>query len=234
VKARPAAGPSGRPRASRAGGLNRALPPCRELAPDGLAPDGLADGIAQLEAFAAAHGIGPGVQISPLELHGALDDHLHALGWSRQEPVLVMTAGAGAVAAGRRALPLSVSGDADDAWLDAWGICEPARDVESHVETVFALLRGRARFGRFGQEAVAIVVESDGFAGLFCLAVAPAARRRGLGSALVRGLLASCGPDVTAYVQVEGHNQPAIAMYDRLGFEVAYRYRHSSAPGVRR
>jgi ribosomal protein S18 acetylase RimI-like enzyme len=206
------------------GRSNHALPPCRTLSPREIA-----DGVARAEEFAGSHGIAPGVQVSPLELHEELDRYVRGRGWTAKEPVIVMTAPAAGVPGGREPLELTVTDHADRRWLEAWAACEPARDVQSHVDT-FARMAGRARFGRFGAEAVGIVVESDALAGLFCLAVAPAMRRRGLGSALVRGLLAGCASDAVAYLQVEGHNVAATAMYRRLGFEVAYRYRHCSAP----
>jgi ribosomal protein S18 acetylase RimI-like enzyme len=77
--------------------------------------------------------------------------------------------------------------------------------------------------------AVGIAVEADGLVGLFCLAVDPARRRAGLGTALVRSLLAASGASV-AYLQVEENNAPAVALYTRLGFAEAYRYCHRIAP----
>ncbi len=207
------------------GRSNHALPPCRRL----TAAEAAA-AIARVESFAASNGIAPGIQVSPLELHGELLDRLAARGWEVGSPVLVMAGDAASIAARGDALELEFADHADAAWLDAWGRCEEARDIESHVETVFALLDGQARFGRFGRDAVGIVVESDGLAGLFCLAVAPRARRRGLGSALVRGLLAGCAPGTVTYLQVMEHNTPAVAMYDRLAFRTAYRYRHCAKP----
>jgi ribosomal protein S18 acetylase RimI-like enzyme len=206
------------------GRSNHALPPCRTLSPREIA-----DGVARAEEFAGRHGIVPGVQVSPLELHEELDRDLRGRGWTGKEPVIVMTAPVAEVLGGGDGVELTLSDRADLHWLEAWAACEPARDVQSHVDTL-ARMAGRARFGHFGAEAVGIVVESDALAGLFCLAVAPAMRRRGLGSALVRGLLAGCASDAVAYLQVEGHNVAATAMYERLGFEVAYRYRHCSAP----
>jgi ribosomal protein S18 acetylase RimI-like enzyme len=90
-------------------------------------------------------------------------------------------------------------------------------------------LAGRATFARLGEEAVCIAVESAGILGLFCLAVDPARRRGGLGTALVRALLAGSRAGV-AYLQVEEANTPAVALYERLGFTEAYRYRHRVAP----
>jgi N-acetylglutamate synthase len=72
-------------------------------------------------------------------------------------------------------------------------------------------------------------LEADGLVGLFCLAVDPARRRAGLGSALMRALLAQSRADV-AYLQVEERNAPAVALYRRLGFGEAYRYCHRVGP----
>jgi ribosomal protein S18 acetylase RimI-like enzyme len=77
--------------------------------------------------------------------------------------------------------------------------------------------------------AVGLAVEADGLVGLFCLAVDPARRRSGLGTALVRGLLAASRASV-AYLQVEERNTPAVALYRRLGFSQAYRYCHRIGP----
>ncbi len=209
------------------GRSNHALPPCRPLAAAEIDA-----AIGRVETFAAAHGIAPGIQVSPLELHGELLAELSERGWETGGTVLVMTADTAATAAAGERLPLVLTDHADGEWLDAWGRCEGNRDVEAHVETVFALMRGRARFGRFGSDAVGIVVESGGFAGLFCLAVAPDVRRRGLGAALVRGLLAGCPPGTLAYLQVMESNTPAVSLYERLHFRTSYRYRHCEKPTV--
>jgi ribosomal protein S18 acetylase RimI-like enzyme len=66
--------------------------------------------------------------------------------------------------------------------------------------------------------------------GLFCLAVDPARRRAGIGTALVRALMRAAGREVQgAYLQVEEDNLPARALYGGLGFTEAYRYCHRVA-----
>lgn len=206
------------------GRSNHALPPCRPLWA-GEVPEA----IERVEAFARSHGIHAGIQVSPLSLHGTLTAELDRRGWGTRWPVLVLAGRVSGVAA-PQALALEIADHATPAWLAAWARCEPNRDVAAHVDTVFARLAGRATFARVdGDAAVGIAVGGDDLVGLFCLAVDPGRRRSGLGTALVRALLAQSGADV-AYLQVEERNAPAVAMYRRLGFGEAYRYCHRVAP----
>ena len=102
--------------------------------------------------------------------------------------------------------------------------------MEAHARTVFARLEGQARFARIGSAAVGIAVVDDGLLGMFCLAVALDRRGAGLGTALVRWLLAAEPSARLAYLQVEERNQAARELYRRLGFEPVYRYRHWVSP----
>ncbi len=205
------------------GRSNHALPPCRPLWSEEIP-----GAIARVEAFARVHGIHPGIQVSPLALHGALQRELDRRGWATRWPVLVLAAQrdeevwASSVA-------LERTDHATPEWLDTWARCEPGRDVESHARTVFPLLAGRATFASLDDVAVGIAVEGEGLVGLFCVAVDPAQRRAGLGTGLVRSLLARSTARV-AYLQVEESNTPAVALYARLGFAETYRYCHRVAP----
>jgi N-acetylglutamate synthase len=210
------------------GRSNHALTPCRSLDASELPA-----AIRRVEEFASRHGIPAGIQVSPLSLHGELQAELDRRGWETRWPVLVLAASRSAQAC---SAPAAVSASlcrADRAtaqWVAAWARCEPGRDVVAHVDTVFARLAGRATFARLGDDAaVGIAVEAGGLVGLFCLAVDPARRRAGLGTALVRALLAESRADV-AYLQVEERNAPAVALYRRLGFDEVYRYCHRVAP----
>jgi ribosomal protein S18 acetylase RimI-like enzyme len=203
------------------GRSNHALPPCRPLWA-GEIPGA----IERVEAFAREHGIQAGIQVSPLSLHGTLQAELDHRGWETRWPVLVLAAPIAGVEDGGT---IDVADRATPEWLATWARCEPGRDVEAHVDTVFAQLEGRATFARHDDVAVGIAVEDDGIVGLFCLAVDPARRRGGLGTAMVRALLARSAASI-AYLQVESSNAPAIGLYERLGFSEAYRYCHRVAP----
>jgi ribosomal protein S18 acetylase RimI-like enzyme len=204
------------------GRSNHALTPCRPVEVDEIA-----GAIARVEAFARRHGVAAGIQVSPLSMQGRLMAELDRLGWERRWPVLVLAAPI--EGGGDPGLALDLADRATAEWLAAWARCEPGRDVEAHAGTVFSRLAGRATFARLGDVAVGIAVERDGLVGLFCLAVDPARRREGLGTAMVQALLAGAQAR-TAYLQVEESNAPAIGMYARLGFAEVYRYCHRIAP----
>jgi len=211
------------------GRSNHALPPCRPLWSAEIP-----GAIERVESFARQHGIHTGIQVSPLSMHRTLQGELDRRGWESRWPVLVL-------ASSRPRSPemwsdpeldlaLRREDNATPEWLAAWARCEPGRDVEAHARTVFPRLAGRATFARLDDDAaVGIAVEGDDLVGLFCLAVDPARRRAGLGTALVRALLAGTRASV-AYLQVEERNAPAVALYGRLGFAEAYRYCHRIAP----
>jgi ribosomal protein S18 acetylase RimI-like enzyme len=209
------------------GRSNHALSPCRPLGATEIPT-----AVARVEAFAERYGIPVGIQVSPLSLHGSLQRELDRRGWATRWPVLVLAMRRSAEVWSLDSAASSVerSDHAGAEWLSTWARCEPGRDVEAHARTVFRQLAGRATFARLEDDAVGIAVDHDGLVGLYCLAVEPARRRSGLGTSLVRGLLAGAEAEV-AYLQVEESNAPAIGLYARLGFAEAYRYCHRVAPG---
>lgn len=223
----------------RRGRSNHALTPCRELSAGELE-----DGIARTRAFAHRHGIRPGIQVSPAGLHGQALETLGRHGWAQRTPVVVLGVDVSRVAGSVRSpdLPLRVERSASPAWLETWARCDPGCDVGAHACSVFPRLEGQASFVRWGAGAVGVAVPGDGLVGLFCLAVAPEWRRRGIGTALVRSMLGprvlssdaehDAGPVELAYLQVEESNHGAIALYERLGFRPLYRYVHCVAPAA--
>ncbi|RAG84651.1 GNAT family N-acetyltransferase [Streptacidiphilus pinicola] len=77
-----------------------------------------------------------------------------------------------------------------------------------------------------GPAAIGRCVVDGAWAGFGAIEVLPQARRRGLASAVMSTLAARAAEEGAsgAYLQVEAENEVARAMYDKLGFEVRYRY----------
>jgi N-acetylglutamate synthase len=76
--------------------------------------------------------------------------------------------------------------------------------------------------------ASGVAAYADDWVGFRSLEVGPAHRRRGLALAVMAALVgwgAERGA-TTAYLQVLADNQPALALYERLGFRTHHRYRY--------
>ena len=77
-------------------------------------------------------------------------------------------------------------------------------------------------------QAVGLVVSSGELGAVYCVAVAPEHRRKGLARAImdaadVWAVEQAC---TTSFLQVVGNNQDALALYEALGFVEAYRYHY--------
>ncbi len=117
-------------------------------------------------------------------------------------------------------------------WWDAYRMSGPVPEVAAAIligpaETVFAQVRD-------GTEIVAIgrAVVERGWVGISTVETAPAARRRGLASAVVRRLVGfgRARGARHVYLQVGADNAPALALYDRLDLRVHHIYRYRVAP----
>lgn len=131
--------------------------------------------------------------------------------------------------------PVIVDADRpDDDWLDGWlGVKQSgARPDTAERELATGLLTGSpARYlSARTPDGIALgvlrVATAGEWAGLSCLAVTPAARRRGTGRALtLAGLHAAAAHGAErAFLQVEVHNTPAQRLYRDLGFTPVERY----------
>jgi GNAT superfamily N-acetyltransferase len=81
---------------------------------------------------------------------------------------------------------------------------------------------------RIGDRASGVAAYADDWVGFRSVEVAPGHRRQGLGLAVMDALLgwgAEQGA-TTAYLQVLGHNSPALALYGGLGFATHHSYRY--------
>lgn len=173
------------------------------------------------------------VRITPFSAPSGLDTALAARGLRKFDDTRVMLlpdlARLGAAAATE--YPLEEIGASD--YAQVIGILRetPAAQREAHAERMLlAPVRYRGFVMRNGGETLACgqyVAEFD-CVGLYDVFTAPAARGRGLAHALCRALLQRAREDGArrAYLQVEGDNHPARAVYHRLGFTDAYGYHY--------
>jgi ribosomal protein S18 acetylase RimI-like enzyme len=191
-------------------------------------------------ATAAELDVVASVQVSPAEAHLGLDDALAAMGGVSGGASLVIAgpapgAAAPAPSAGGSAVPYAIQGGPLTAkWVEAWADVSGLDGTRETAELVLSQLSARGQFcvatdaATGAPLAVGLGVAEDGWLGIFSLATSPAARRRGLASAVVDHLErwgATRGAR-RSYLQVEADNEPALRFYARRGFHVAHSYHY--------
>lgn len=191
--------------------------------------------LGQATALYASCGLPTTVRLTPLAPDGT-DELLAALGFTRLDETIVMTS----CLATSSAVDAHVTFHASP--VEAWsnGFAEANRIPSLHRQTHDRMLAAIAQPVTFasiseGGEALGwglAAIERD-YVGLFDIATAANARRRGIARRLVSSLLAfASGHGATsAYLQVVATNDPAIALYRSLGFAEAYRYHYRVGPG---
>lgn len=133
--------------------------------------------------------------------------------------------------------PVSISTSVSQSWLAdddrALSHGESALGVlEGPDEVAFATLAPTGRAGRDQVIAKGRVAYSEDWVGITNVWVSPSYRRQGLAVVVMDALLA-WGAErgaSTAYLQVRGENQGALALYERLGFLTHHAYRYLSPP----
>jgi GNAT superfamily N-acetyltransferase len=210
-----------------------------------LGEPGVPDPIERVERFYAERGLPAVVAVAhPADGLGAgvpLIDDLAARGWSVRTPTVVMTAATDDLpGAGEVPLPAGLhvesGGEPDAAWLARYHYqgrpdVPPAgrRILVSADEQVFLRVLD-------GGETVAIARGSlsPGWAGVTAVETAPSHRRRGLGARLLAEV-ADWARDrgaASTYLQVQGDNSGARALYEGAGFTVHHAYHYRVAPSA--
>lgn len=190
--------------------------------------------IDNVEAWYAARGLPPRFKLTdsafaPTDLPARLERR----GYNCHMPTLIMTAqvqGA-ATPAGvsiHETLPATFDGV----------IRETSKDDAEYDERLSIALRAPqpAAFATIEQNARTVAIgmcaAAGDLAGIFLMRTAPEARRQGLGRLIFRALMARCaawGASV-AFLQVDEHNAPAIALYESEGFAPLATYRFWRKP----
>jgi RimJ/RimL family protein N-acetyltransferase len=195
-------------------------------------PDALDPSV--VEAFYARRGGRPLVQVAPAEHHARLDSVLARRGWSVEGATDVLVAPVDDVLERMRPGEVAIRSRADAQWIGAWAACEGRADADEHRREVLARIEPAAAYALARDGAgVGLCVCERGWAGLFGIATARHARRRGVAQAVVHALsrwAADRGAQ-RLYLQVEADNAPAHALYARAGFTRSHSYHYRLAPG---
>lgn len=161
---------------------------------------------------------------------GELGAALTEAGWRRMRTTLVMTAATDAVLAATGPASATITPRVDERWVAG----ATAREQEN-AATLTAMLDRilDARYVTLGTDripdAVGRLALSRGWAGLFGVHVQPDQRRRGHARAVVGALAreAQSAEIRSIYLQVEAANEPAVALYSALGFDVHHEYAYA-------
>jgi ribosomal protein S18 acetylase RimI-like enzyme len=178
-----------------------------------------------------AQKIRPVFRVTPLAAPDA-DNALSDAGFELFDESMCLAAPL-ALGRGRADRRVSIGPRASPRWVEA-AAASYGGDKADHsaLAEIVARIRPTAAFATLVEDGVDIAwglaVAERGYVGLFDIVVAPQARARGLGRAIVTTLMGwGHGEGAhSAYLQVRVTNEPAIALYRSLGFSEAYRYTH--------
>ncbi|WP_431838668.1 GNAT family N-acetyltransferase [Cellulomonas sp. Y8] len=197
-------------------------------------PEDLAATLGRVEAVYAAAGQPSVVRVCSGAPDG-LAAALAARGYAERAATDVLVRDLAALPPERAAVPpdvrVTLADEPDDTWLAGWlgvkaagGAVDPAtaRAVVAGSPALYLTATGADG----ATLAVLRAALADGWTGLSCLMVEPAARRRGLGRLLTRaGLRAAADRGARrAFLQVEVGNPGAADLYAGEGFRPAERY----------
>jgi GNAT superfamily N-acetyltransferase len=189
--------------------------------------------LACVEDFYARRGTRALVQVSPAEERTGLDAELAGRGWTREGATDVLVADAGGALAATAPGEVALAERPDAGWIAAWATCEERPDADEHARTVLARIEPATAYARTTDDlGVGLAVCERGWAGLFCVATAASARRRGIAGHVVHALTAWAIEHGARrlYLQVESANAPAHAFYERVGFARSHGYHYRAAP----
>jgi len=170
--------------------------------------------------------------LAPRELEALFD----AQGWERFDESVVMIADLGAMdlSSAVDRLPLRDVGRWVEAMLALDGA--PAEHKGGLYEVISLTEPEVGLFLLQGEDGTPVsavrCVRDNDLAGIFELATAEGRRRAGLGGAILASALKWAGGRGArrAWLQVVADNEPALALYRRLGFQEIYRYAYRRAP----
>ncbi|HEY6792233.1 MAG TPA: GNAT family N-acetyltransferase [Trebonia sp.] len=208
----------------------------------------LDDALAAVCDWYRARGL-PAMLAVPMQIPGpcsprhALDDQLAERAWSlRAAPAFVMAADLPLQAGPQLPMGTQLPADSEltmdtkpnDAWLGMYHHRGQELPPVARELLLSAPWQSFATIWAAGGEpaAVARLSVAGGWAGITAVEVAPAHRRRGLGSAITRAACAEAARQGVerVFLQVETGNTAALALYEQCGFRYSHRYHYRIAP----
>jgi GNAT superfamily N-acetyltransferase len=163
------------------------------------------------------------------------DARLARRGYVACEPSLVMTRALPGtdIATGAAAMPVIALAPDAATWLGAFqAISDKADAQQAAHRDILARIAHPCAWAMLQHVdrpvCCGLGVLVDGVLGLFDVATAPGHRRKGHAHDLCQGLLAwgARHGARTAFLQVVADNRPAVDLYERLGFRIAYTYHY--------
>jgi ribosomal protein S18 acetylase RimI-like enzyme len=196
------------------------------------APTDLDRTLARVETLYAERGLPTIFQIGPGAQPSDLDQALADRGYEYRSPTSIQTARIGEMPP-PDGVEIAKSPDPD--WLDLWWAVDGRGDGDALAIAVKILTGGPALYATIRDEHGAVAVGRMAlvgeWGGVYCMAVRSDARRRGLGAAVLTGLLAAgrARGITRSWLHVLAENTVAQRLYERAGYtEVStYHYRRS-------
>lgn len=189
-----------------------------------------------IEGLFRAEGLTPSFRATPL-MHNGLRARLDARGYRIKDASFGMITGIAGRSGNAPAPGLDLCPRPPDDWIAAISRFQvPAKRNPDHLRLIVGNVRPTAAFATLahdgGPAAFGMSVVERGMAEIGAVMVDDRLRGRGLGRALVTGLMdwaASQGAD-QAYLQVDQTNTAAIGLYRSLGYRTIYSYDTLLAP----
>lgn len=168
----------------------------------------------------------------PVESRRLLDAELGDRGWPAEARTHLLTGRLDMLRAAPSVAPVVLAEQPDEAWLrmyrDGSGRPEAARAlITRHFHAIYASVRIDGSVVAVGRGAV-----NEGWLGIMAVEVAPEHRRQGLAAAVMAELWRWGGAAGAArsYLQVTTDNDPAIRLYEKLGYRVHHDYHYRREP----
>lgn len=214
----------------RADGARGVVRRANAVLPRGAGCDPLTVKLARAEAWYGARGRAARFLVAPDAEPAGLADALAAAGYRFEVPVLVLVRalepGSAWPAPGVACAEAPGAG-----WRAAYAATLPEDERDERLRLAADAPEPRA-YAAAGAEGCGLAVRSGELVGLFDVATAPDARRRGVARAVTAALLAwgTAQGARRAYLQVAEGNAAARALYAGFGFRPAYRYVYAVGP----